>query len=64
VWRALQFWCGKKRPSFAVSQVLRDEHSPERFRVIGVLSNVHEFAREFKCAPGSAMNPVKKCNVW
>jgi predicted metalloendopeptidase len=64
----LQFWCGSKRPTAAMQQIITDEHSPERFRVIGVLSNSVEFARAYKCAAGTAMNPIKtnvtKCDVW
>jgi len=62
------FWCGQKRPGYAMQQVMGDEHSPEQFRVIGVLSNSNEFAQAFKCKPGTRMNPQpsssSKCTVW
>uniref|UniRef100_A0A915CCL5 Peptidase family M13 n=2 Tax=Parascaris univalens TaxID=6257 RepID=A0A915CCL5_PARUN len=44
------FWCGHKKDAAAVQQVLTDEHSPEIFRVIGVLSNLDEFSKAFRCA--------------
>ncbi|XP_055640222.1 endothelin-converting enzyme 1-like isoform X2 [Toxorhynchites rutilus septentrionalis] len=51
-------------PPSASKQILEDEHSPSRFRVQGVLSNMEEFSETFKCPPGSTMNPVDKCRVW
>ncbi|KHJ47677.1 peptidase family M13 [Trichuris suis] len=64
----LQFWCGHKKPAASLQQVLTDPHSPEMFRVIGVLSNLDEFAKTFNCKPGSQMNPLpsdrRKCSVW
>ncbi|XP_053690954.1 endothelin-converting enzyme 2-like [Sabethes cyaneus] len=44
--------------------LLQDEHSPSRFRVRGVLSNMPEFSEVFNCPIGSAMNPEKKCRIW
>uniref|UniRef100_A0AC35U6Q2 Neprilysin n=1 Tax=Rhabditophanes sp. KR3021 TaxID=114890 RepID=A0AC35U6Q2_9BILA len=58
------FWCGHKKNAAAVQQVLTDEHSPEIFRVIGVLSNMQEFADTFNCPLNSALNPPNKCSVW
>lgn len=43
---------------------IASELPPNKFRVIGPLSNMPEFAKDFKCPPGSNMNPVKKCSVW
>lgn len=58
------FWCGHKKDAAAVQQVLTDEHSPEIFRVIGVLSNLDEFSNAFECSSGSRLNPPKRCVVW
>jgi len=44
--------------------IMGDSHSLPMFRVRGPLSNSHEFAEQFSCAPGSPMNPRDKCEVW
>ncbi|XP_022831252.1 endothelin-converting enzyme homolog [Spodoptera litura] len=59
-----QVWCGAMRPEAMRNKLKTAVHSPGRFRVIGTLSNSHDFAREFQCPPGSPMNPKHKCTVW
>ncbi|XGW09237.1 hypothetical protein V3C99_011498 [Haemonchus contortus] len=58
------FWCGQKKEAAAIQQVTTDEHSPEIFRVIGVLSNLREFAEAFSCPAHAALNPTHRCVVW
>ena len=41
-----------------------DPHSAARYRVIGPLTNLPEFAEAFSCEAGTPMNPVDKCEVW
>ncbi|CAH2106177.1 unnamed protein product [Euphydryas editha] len=59
-----QVWCGAMRPEAMRNKLKTAVHSPGRFRVIGTLSNSQDFAREFRCPPGSPMNPIHKCSVW
>lgn len=59
-----QVWCSVYREEAMKSRVTTGVHSPGQFRVIGPMSNSKEFAEDFKCASGSNMNPVKKCEVW
>lgn len=57
-----------RHPLIKLLQIVSDEHAPEQFRVIGVLSNLNEFAAAFQCKQGTRMNPLPsnstKCNVW
>ncbi|XP_066245924.1 neprilysin-4-like [Euwallacea similis] len=59
-----QVWCGQERIQEAKNRVTTSVHSPGIFRVIGVLSNSEDFAREFSCPLNSPMNPEKKCTIW
>ena len=57
-------WCAKYRPEYLRDLILTDPHTPNEFRVIGSLSNLPEFSRDFGCPVGSGMNPAVKCKVW
>ncbi|XP_053987086.1 endothelin-converting enzyme homolog isoform X2 [Hylaeus volcanicus] len=59
-----QVWCSAATSEAIVLQIEKDSHCPAKFRVIGPLSNLPEFATEFNCPKGSRMNPVHKCEVW
>ncbi|CAH2003353.1 unnamed protein product [Acanthoscelides obtectus] len=59
-----QIWCGSMRPEDALSKVRSSVHSPGPIRVLGPLSNSHDFARAYNCPLGSPMNPTSKCSVW
>jgi len=59
-----QVWCSTYREEAIKNQVITGVHSPGQFRVIGPMSNSKEFAEDFKCASGTPMNPVAKCEVW
>ncbi|HEY2857078.1 MAG TPA: M13 family metallopeptidase [Terracidiphilus sp.] len=59
-----QNWCGEMRPERARMQVQTDAHSPQKFRVNGVVRNMPEFGQAFGCKPGQAMEPENMCRVW
>ncbi|XP_053687321.1 neprilysin-1-like [Sabethes cyaneus] len=59
-----QIWCGSMRPEDALTKIRSSVHSPGIVRVLGPLSNSHDFAEAYNCSPGSPMNPVNKCSVW
>jgi len=59
-----QNWCDKERDQSIKMSIATDEHSPDKFRVNGPLSQNDEFAADFACPIGSNMNPVKRCVLW
>lgn len=59
-----QVWCSVRTPESSHEGVITDPHSPSRFRVIGTISNSHEFSTHFGCKADSPMNPKRKCELW
>jgi putative endopeptidase len=59
-----QGWCTNNRPENLRLRVQTDPHSPEEFRVNGVVVNLPEFQKAFACKTGSAMAPAERCRVW
>jgi putative endopeptidase len=59
-----QWGCENMRPEQAREQALTDPHSPARYRVNGVVSNLPEFARAFSCKSGDAMVRARPCKIW
>ena len=59
-----QNWCGELRPQRARMQVQTDPHSPQEFRVNGVVRNMPEFGQAFGCKQGQPMMPDNMCRVW
>ena len=49
-----QIWCDNARPEVLRLRAQVDPHSPDEFRVNGVLSNMPEFQKAFSCKPGLA----------
>lgn len=59
-----QIWCENQRPESLRNRVRTDPHSPGRFRVLGVLQNMPEFATAFGCSAGQPMVSANACRVW
>jgi putative endopeptidase len=61
-----QFRGDAVRPETARLMAQGDPHPIGKFRVIGPLSNLPEFARAFGCQPGSPMvrPESERCDVW
>lgn len=57
-------WCDETS-TFILENQLLDEHSPNKYRVLGSLANSEDFSKAFHCPKGSNMNPnKKKCRIW
>ncbi|KAJ9587776.1 hypothetical protein L9F63_018802 [Diploptera punctata] len=56
-------YCSNYSEDLAKVMLSRD-HSPDRYRVIGSLSNMEEFSQVWRCSKQSSMNPEKKCVLW
>jgi putative endopeptidase len=61
-----QAWCGNASDQEKRRRVLTDPHSPNEFRVNGVIANEPAFSRAFSCPVGTPMAPPaeKVCRVW
>jgi putative endopeptidase len=59
-----QSWCEATRPADLRMRVEVDPHSPEKYRVNGVVQNMPGFAAAFQCKAGTPMAPVKRCKLW
>jgi putative endopeptidase len=59
-----QNWCGDMRPETERVLAQTDPHSPNRFRVLGVVRNISEFGQAFGCKVGQPMEPENACRVW
>ena len=59
-----QWACGDARPEQKRMNATVDPHSPEEFRVNGVVANMPEFGHAFGCKEGQPMMRVNACRVW
>ena len=59
-----QVWCENATEQDAKLRAQTDPHSPGRYRVNGVLSNMPEFQKAYGCAPKAPMVRENACRVW
>jgi endothelin-converting enzyme/putative endopeptidase len=59
-----QWACGYQRPESKRLRALTDPHSPNEYRINGVVSNLPEFGRAFSCHAGQPMMRANACRVW
>jgi putative endopeptidase len=61
-----RIWRQKMTPEYVRSQVATDPHPIGRFRVIGPVSNMPEFAQAFSCKTGDPMvrTPEDRVTIW
>lgn len=59
-----QTWCSLYRSEALSSLFKIGTLTPGKWRVHGYLQNSLDFAQDFNCPLGTAMNPTSKCEVW
>jgi putative endopeptidase len=59
-----QWACGDERPESKRMNAITNEHSPEEYRINGVVSNMPEFSKVFSCKPGQPMVRADACRIW
>ena len=59
-----QWACGDERPENKRMSAITNPHSPDEYRINGVVSNMPQFANAFSCKLGQPMVRPKACKVW
>jgi endothelin-converting enzyme/putative endopeptidase len=59
-----QWACGDERPENKRANAITNPHSPDEYRINGVVSNMPEFQKAFSCKVGQPMVRPKACKVW
>ncbi len=59
-----QWACGDERPENKRANAITNPHSPDEYRINGVVSNMPQFATAFSCKVGQPMVRAKSCRVW
>jgi putative endopeptidase len=59
-----QVWCENRRPEYARMLATVDEHSPDKYRVNGVVGDMPEFQKAFGCKADAPMVRKPMCRVW
>ena len=59
-----QWACGEERPESKRLHAITNPHSPDEFRINGVVSNMPEFGEAFACRAGQPMVRIAPCRVW
>jgi len=59
-----QQWCANVTPERLRVIAKVDPHAPVRFRTLGTLRNLPDFAKAFHCKAGQQMVSANACRVW
>ena len=59
-----QMWCENRTDEIARLHAKVNPHSPGRYRTVGVVSNMPEFAKAFSCSATAKMVQQPVCRVW
>ena len=59
-----QWACGYERPENKRLSAITNPHSPDEYRINGVVANLPQFADAFACKAGQPMARKNVCRVW
>jgi putative endopeptidase len=59
-----QWACGDERTESKRANAITNPHSPEEYRINGVVSNMPEFSKAFACHAGQPMVRAQQCKIW
>jgi endothelin-converting enzyme/putative endopeptidase len=59
-----QGWCSNEGAEDPRHKAMMETHSPDKYRVNGVVTNMPEFQQAFQCKTGQPMAPAQRCRVW
>jgi putative endopeptidase len=59
-----QWACGDERTESKRANAITNPHSPEEYRINGVVSNMPEFGKAFACRAGQPMVRTQQCKIW
>jgi endothelin-converting enzyme/putative endopeptidase len=59
-----QWACENNRPENLRVSAATDPHSPGRYRINGIVSNLLEFQQAFSCQAGQPMVRDNRCKIW
>ena len=59
-----QWACGDERPENKRLDAVTNEHSPDEYRINGVVANMPQFGQAFSCKAGQPMMRQNACRIW
>ncbi|MGC2297932.1 MAG: M13 family metallopeptidase [Acidobacteriaceae bacterium] len=59
-----QWACENQRPENLRVSAMLNPHSPDKYRVNGIVSDLPQFANAFGCKTGQPMVSAKVCKIW
>jgi len=59
-----QWACENQRPENLRANAITNPHSPGKYRINGIVSDLPQFQKAFNCAADSPMVRSKACQVW
>ena len=59
-----QWACESQRPENLRVSAITNPHSPGKYRINGIVSDLPQFQQAFNCKAGQPMVSAKACKIW